>query len=36
METTLEDLVYLVEETRIGDLPYHFPGGDDEIIAEAV
>jgi hypothetical protein len=33
---TLEDLLNPMEETTIGNSPYSFPGGDDEIIAEAV
>ncbi|KAH8105697.1 hypothetical protein DFH11DRAFT_1731517 [Phellopilus nigrolimitatus] len=32
---TLEELVNPIEEMEIGESPYHFPGGDIEIIAEA-
>ncbi|KAH9013972.1 hypothetical protein EDB85DRAFT_894205 [Lactarius pseudohatsudake] len=33
---TLEDLLNLIEETEIGHSDYWFPGGDDEIVAEAL
>ena len=32
---TLEDLLNPIEENEVGDSPYRFPGGDEEIIAEA-
>ncbi|KAH9160083.1 hypothetical protein EDB89DRAFT_1915231 [Lactarius sanguifluus] len=33
---TLEDLLNPIEETEIGHSDYWFPGGDDEIVAEAL
>ena len=33
---TLEDLLNPIEEKEVGDSPYRFPGGDDEIIAEVL
>jgi len=33
---TLEDLLNPIEETEIGHSDYRFPGGDDEIVAEAL
>lgn len=33
---TLEDLLNPVEELKVGKSPYDFPGGDDEIIQQAI
>jgi hypothetical protein len=33
---TLEELVNPIEENKIGDLPYQFPGGDDEILDQVL
>ena len=33
---TLKDLLNLIQEHKIGELPYHFDGGDEEIIAMAL
>jgi hypothetical protein len=33
---TLKDLLNLIQEREIGDLPYQFPGGDADIVAEVL